>query len=303
MSTDTQSTRFRTDPAFKTFSAAAAVMILFYAILGDLIPSWVTYGLLAVGVAFLGLPHGALDGILLRNSAFWQKRFAWLRFHLLYLVLAVAVVIAWWQAPVVGLTVFLIISAVHFGGDFKPSPRPLQWLAGAWLLLLPIGFHTSAVSDLFVVLSGPEAAELARLLALPIPVLVLGGLMISLFLSKTRILLPVEIGLLLLLAWATPPLVYFTVYFCCLHSLRHFHRSWRHMPRDWRGRMRQEVVVYTLLTLLAAAMVGIWLSTGVEADALLMKLVFIGLAALTVPHMLILSWAGPPPADCERNAD
>lgn len=281
----------RADPAFKTFAAAAAVMVLLYAGLGDLIPVWVTYGLLALGVVLLGLPHGALDGVLLRNTAFWQQRFPRLRFNLFYLVLAAAVIVAWWLAPVIALAVFLALSAVHFGGDFKPAARPVQWLAGAWLLLLPIGFHTDEVAWLFSMLSGPEAEALALALALPVPLLIAVGLGLGLFLSRTRLLLPVEIGLLLVLAWATPPLVYFAVYFCCLHSLRHFYRSWQHMPPDWRGPMRQEVVIYTLLTLVGAGLVGLWLSTGVAADALLMQLVFIGLAALTVPHMALMLWA------------
>ncbi|MGY6588506.1 MAG: Brp/Blh family beta-carotene 15,15'-dioxygenase [Wenzhouxiangella sp.] len=288
------------DPAFRLFSAAAPLTVLLFWPLAAWVPDWLPLVLLSLGVVFLGIPHGALDGLLLRNSGHWPKRHGLLGFHLSYLVLAFGVVVLWWWLPLISLAAFLLISAIHFGGDFKPAPRPWQWLAGAWLLLLPIAFHTSDVARLFVMLSGDGGAWLAETLALPVAGLAIGGLILAATLARFRPIFSIELVLLLVLASLTPPLVYFAVYFCCLHSLRHFHRSWHHTPAPGRRRLWQELIGYSLATLVLGLAAYVWLLSGASLEQRLVPLIFIGLAALTVPHMLILAWASPPPVEARQ---
>ena len=78
-----------------------------------------TLNLLALlGVVFIGLPHGAMDGALAMHFG-WTSRPAIIALFLFsYIGLAGAVVLVWMFAPAVTFVVFLAISIYHFGrGD------------------------------------------------------------------------------------------------------------------------------------------------------------------------------------------
>jgi len=94
------------------------------------------------------------------------------------------------------------------------------------------------------------------------------------------------------LLWATaallPPLLLFTIYFCCLHSLRHFSATIRSIPRAGRA-----LAIAALLSGVVVLAAGSFLQTVANEgpDALargLAQTIFIGLAALTVPHMILV---------------
>lgn len=94
--------------------------------------------ILVVGVAVLGLPHGAFDHLLgqriLRGGLL--KRYgshpllALSLFLLLYVSLSLALMAGWIAAPAPGLWLFLLISACHFGTDWRgvlPLAPRLAW--------------------------------------------------------------------------------------------------------------------------------------------------------------------------------
>ncbi|MFW5654207.1 MAG: Brp/Blh family beta-carotene 15,15'-dioxygenase, partial [Roseicyclus sp.] len=83
-------------------------------------------------------------------------------------------------------------------------------------------------------------------------------------------------------------LAYFFVFFCGLHSVRHMQEVARVLGLDWRESLRR-VLWPTLATLALLAAAGLLLvRRDVSLDASLMQVVFIGFAALTVPHMLLV---------------
>lgn len=283
------------DTAFRVFIPSSLVAV---ALLGPFpwsIPLPVQLSLLLASVVLLGLPHGALDGVLLRNSRYWPQRNGPASFLLGYVLLAALVVILWWQFPVPALALFLAISAVHFSGDFQPAPVWARLPGGALIILLPIAFHPDEVAGLFAAISGPQAMSLAEMLALPPAFMAL--LLAAAFIPARgrRTATAVELLVLATLAWVAPPLVYFAIYFCCLHSLRHFQRSWHKTPTASRPRLWKEAAIYTLLSILGGVAAGIWLFQRASVEVVVLEVVFIGLAALTVPHMLIIALAGPRP--------
>ena len=87
-----------------------------------------------------------------------------------------------------------------------------------------------------------------------------------------------------------PPLAAFALYFCVIHSARHLGYTW--------GRLRALAYPPSILILLAVSFtlvtwgVGIvifWLMPTTEIiDGAILQIIFIGLAALTVPHMLLV---------------
>ncbi len=247
---------------------------------------------LVVSVSLAGLPHGALDPWIAWQSGLWRGRWGWLAFNLGYLAVAAAVVAAWWFAPGFSLALFLAISAWHFGGDWQQDlPRWARATAGSALLALPALRWPTEVSNAFAVLAGPDGAMIAERLAAAAPWLAAGMAASALLAWRRARATTLELAVVAGLALLLPPLVYFIVYFCALHSLRHLRIAARDADARSRRRMVRVALVYTVLALLAAAAAWPWLASGTAVpQAGVLKLVFIGLAALTLPHMLVVMW-------------
>jgi Brp/Blh family beta-carotene 15,15'-monooxygenase len=94
----------------------------------------------------------------------------------------------------------------------------------------------------------------------------------------------------LALGLALPPLWFFTIYFCGLHSPRHLIAHWPQV-RAQRPRWTAILVLsgYTAGTVVVAVAASVLIeSAPLNGTAPLVRLLFIGLAALTVPHMALL---------------
>lgn len=254
--------------------------------------------MLAIAVAIAGLPHGALDPWVSHRAGLWRTRLGFAAFHLAYLALAALVLVVWQWAPGISLAAFLAISAWHFAGDWRDHlPAWARALAGAALLALPAWRWPSEVTSAFVLLSGTEGAAIASVLAEMAPWLALGIVGAALMALRRSTTAAIELVAVASLALLLPPLVYFIVYFCALHSLRHLRLATIGAAPDARRRMAGVAFLYTALTLLAAAIAWPWLrEAGAQAGTPawsgdLLRLVFIGLAALTLPHMLVVMHA------------
>ena len=124
------------------------------------------------------------------------------------------------------------------------------------------------------------------------PWLAVGVAAVALLAQRHSRATAIELAAVAALALLLPPLVYFVVYFCALHSLRHLRIAVGEADASSRGPIAGVALLYTVLTLVLAALVWPWLAAAGTlvhtADAELLKLVFIGLAALTLPHMLVV---------------
>ena len=90
------------------------------------------------------------------------------------------------------------------------------------------------------------------------------------------------------IAAALPPLIYFAVYFCALHSIRHFTATMSAVPNGRRALgVAVMLSVITTLAALLALHLGIT-GTAAETTEQGIRVIFIGLAALTVPHMILV---------------
>jgi Brp/Blh family beta-carotene 15,15'-monooxygenase len=243
-------------------------------------------------VVVLGLPHGALDPWIAELAGLMGTRARRVAFNLSYVVLAAAVTTVWTLAPALTLLMFLVISAWHFSGDWGEGVGRLwRWLTGSLLLLLPIGFHTAEVAEIFELLSGERGAGLALRLSIPGLWLILATAVVSVvsvFRGQWRT--SIEFLALLVLAITAPPLVYFALYFCLLHSPRHLFGYFKMAGSTQRVRLIRMTVVYSAGSLLLAVPL-VWLWSDLGTESLLIRVTFIGLAALTVPHMILLGLA------------
>ena len=273
------------------FSVLALVFLLGIALL----PSWhsgVETALLAGLIFCLGVPHGAFDVIFAQRLYRLASRGQWAVFCAAYVVLAAAVVGFWWVWPPAFLAAFLLVSAFHFSGDlYDGTPALLRFWYAASMLIFPAWFHEAAVARLFAHLVAADfAAPMARFLhGLALPWCL--GLVITLtalvWQRRANWLTAVEVVSVGLLATAAPPLVGFTVYFCVMHSARHAIRT-RAYAADlmWRDLLKKAMAPMLACALAAAAL---WPTLGeLTLDTAVIRMLFVGLAALTVPHMVLI---------------
>ena len=98
-----------------------------------------------------------------------------------------------------------------------------------------------------------------------------------------------EIFSVSLLALAAQPLIAFTVYFCGMHSLRHMLRTQQYVN------LPVSRLVWTCLLPMLGVSVLValgWLYLPLSSyDSRILQFVFVTLAALTVPHMLLVDRA------------
>ena len=245
--------------------------------------------MLAPLVAVLGLPHGALDlpiaeAILPLTG--WRRKVV---FVATYLGIAGAVIATWLLVPGAALAMFLGYSALHFSEDWAQAWTPLRWSGGAATIGAPALLHHGEVEAIFAVLAPQIVAAVVADAAALVGVLALAGLVLSCLLSRqARGSAALEQVLLWIIAAVLPPLVYFVVYFCALHSIRHFTATMR-VITDGRRAMAVAVALSAMVTV-TALFVLLYGSIAQVVDLTdhIIRIVFIGLAALTVPHMILV---------------
>jgi Brp/Blh family beta-carotene 15,15'-monooxygenase len=97
----------------------------------------------------------------------------------------------------------------------------------------------------------------------------------------------VELGAYALVALTVPPHIAFAVYFCALHSPRHFRETTEDLDLSTREAVGA-ALPYALPVGVAGAVAAAWLAGGgAGASDALAPVIFVGLACLTVPHMML----------------
>ncbi len=243
----------------------------------------------ALLILLLGVPHGAFDIAVIQHRWSGPQRANLLVLLVTYVGLVVVVIGAWSVLPGGCLAAFLIASAYHFSGDWPSFRQPvLRLVIGAALLSATAQLQQDQVRDIFILLTTIEAATViaATLHAVATPLMVVAGIL-AVQASRQSPGEAVEYALVLALALFLPPITFFVIYFCLVHSVRHV--------IDVRHELRQipTVVLLRKAAPYAGAAVagtlggGMMISrAGIELDML--SMVFIVLAALTVPHMLLV---------------
>lgn len=272
------------------FITVACAASLLYAMVDA--PAFVTGHIvvMSVLVTLLGIPHGALDPLLAHRLGLWHGPRSLVAFLGGYSTLTALIVGLWLLAPVASLVGFLMLSAAHFGSDWNTKqPAMIRVLTGMALLSLPALRDTTEVARLFVMLSGPQAGRVATLQAAAGPVLIASVIMCAAIAARTRLHEAVELVIATTLALTTPPLVFFTVYFCLLHSARHL-REGLSIEREALSRPTGRALVGgAALVPILVAVALLTRDATATLDVRLLRIVFIGLASLTVPHMALVA--------------
>jgi len=245
--------------------------------------------LLAPAVALLGLPHGALDLPMAR--VLWPLTGAadHMLFYGAYIGIAGAVAALWWLAPGLALIAFLAYSALHFSGDWEMDGLLLRIAGGLSVIGAPALFHvTDVVAILSVLTDGAFAEPIAYAIAVAGLIGASLGLIALLQMSRQARGALLELAGIWMGAAILPPLLYFIAYFCLLHSLRHMRDTLQALP-ERAAALRAAAGIMVASVLGASLALGLFLRVdGADLESSVLRVVFIGLAALTVPHMLLV---------------
>ncbi len=246
-------------------------------------------------ILLIGVPHGGLDGAVARRIGWPSGLMPWLGFHLAYIALATLVGVVWWLFPLSSLVIFLLISALHFGAsDIADIGSDwLPWITHGGLVCIVIpSLQATSVEPIFAVLAGVTNADLIMTgistLFMPWAFCFIGYCGFTYFKPQYRKPL-ISLMVLVGLASILPPLISFALYFCLWHSRSHMLRLWRSLAPLERSRSLREASSYTVLAWISLGII-FYLLKGAAADSLV-QITFIGLAALTLPHMLLVDFA------------
>ena len=250
-------------------------------------------------ILLIGVPHGGLDGAVARRVGWPVSPFGWITFHLAYILTAIFVIAIWWLLPLASLAAFLMISGLHFGAsDIKHideigSKRWLPLMAHGGLVPIAIpGFQPGSVLPIFNILVGEQSSPILLKtidsIFLVYIAVVIAYLLFSFKYNKWRSC-AANLVALLVLAYSFSPLISFAIYFCLWHSRSHYARIWKSIGLSDRPRCVTEAIVYSICAWFVA--VGFYWYFQMTLNQGLIEITFIGLAALTVPHMLLVDLA------------
>ena len=255
--------------------------------LGTSMSGPIILALLVGGVVFLGLPHGSLDPLVAMQILGSDRRFTIGRFLLAYSLLAAVCVGCWLAFPNVGLSLFLIISALHFGSDWQQRGSSWGRIAyGACIVSVPTLHHAETVRQIFTELGATAAVSIVNTSKI-VSCFAIAVAWFSLLPQLSRRWRDgLELAVILIGALALQPLIFFVCYFCLLHSPRHLFETSREVGLRGVGALITAVAPTVGATLVFAALLWRFLPAE-HFTSHVLQIVFIGLAALTVPHMLL----------------
>ena len=259
-------------------------------------------------ILIIGVSHGSLDhvkgGKLLKIFKIENISL----FYLSYILLAVMVVTLWIFIPSILLIIFLLVASYHFGKEdtqFLHNYNShfigiLYFLKGSLVILAPLYFHFDETISIFKLLlidnenfySSLSFIENNRLIDLGIILSSISS--IILFIKKftfKNFSIFFDYFSILILNYYLSPLIAFTAYFCFLHSVRH---SMTLIYELDNNNIKNGLLIFIRkaipLTVLTAVicLIGIYLlNFKYDFDNSIIKVIFIGLASLTFPHILL----------------
>ena len=256
----------------------------------------------------IGVSHGSLDHIKGRKLLNILKLENIIIFYLTYILIAIAIIFFWVLTPSISLLIFLIIASFHFGKEdtqFLINGNSyfnqfLFFLKGSLIILSPMYFHFDETISIFKLLLVENEAFYSSLSFIEANKILYIGIFFSSLSSLILFVKDYELKKftiffdyfsILILNYCFSPLLAFTIYFCFLHSIRHsITLVFELNKNNFNKGFRIFVFKATPLTFIAIILCIIsiyFLNNNYDFDSSILKIIFIGLASLTFPHILL----------------
>jgi len=256
----------------------------------------------------IGISHGSLDNLKGRKLFQILEINNFNIFYLAYILIALIVIILWIFIPYVSLIIFLMIASYHFGKEDTQFliiensyyNQFLFLLKGSLIIFAPMYFHFDETISIFRLLlienenfyNFLDLIESKRLLLYCIILSTLANILLfakDFEFKKFTIFL--DYFSILIINYYFSPLVAFTIYFCFLHSIRHSMSLMSELDGDDLNNGFKIFVKKALpLTIITAifCVIGLYLLNNTyNFESAILKIIFIGLASLTFPHILL----------------
>jgi len=259
-------------------------------------------------ILIIGVSHGSLDHIKGKKLLALfniQKNYL---FYLIYILTSLAVIFIWILIPSITLIVFLIVASYHFGKEdteFLITNKSyfteiLYFFKGVLIILAPLHFHFQETIEIFKLLLitnevfylSLDFIETNRVIQIGIILSTLSSIFLffkEFEIKKFSIFL--DYFSILILNYYLPPLIAFTIYFCFLHSIRHSISLAIELDGDnlFNGFkiFAKKALPLTILTSVFCLISLYLINSGNNLDEAVLKVIFIGLASLTFPHILL----------------
>ena len=246
-------------------------------------------------ISTIGVTHGALDnlkGYKLLKIYGIKKNYV---FYLAYITLSFFTIFFWILFPMSTLALFLFVASYHFGkedssfGKLKKMKLNglLFFLKGSIVILAPLIFHTDETLKIFEILGVQLKTTNTNILFSLIAL----SLLSNFFINNNAKFSLLDWITILILNITFSPLVAFTIYFCFLHSVRHslsliYELNKNNFKKGFRDFVKKALPLTILTGILYLFAASLLVNTYSLDDAIL-KVIFIGLASLTFPHILL----------------
>ena len=256
----------------------------------------------------IGISHGSLDNLKGRKLLQIFRINNIFIFYFLYILIALIIIILWIIIPSISLIIFLIVSSHHFGKEDTQFliiensylNQLLFLLKGTLIIFAPMYFHFDETISIFKLLLINNETFYEFLNFIETNKILLYGIILStlssiiLFIKNfefRKFVIFLDYFSILIVNYYFSPLVAFTIYFCFLHSVRH---SISLMSELDKSNLMNGFKIFIKkaipLTILTAifCLIGLYLLNNTyNFNSSIIKVIFIGLASLTFPHILL----------------
>ena len=254
----------------------------------------------------MGISHGSLDHIKGRKVLKFYKINNILFFYITYIIASLAILILWFLLPTTTLFIFLLVASYHFGKEDSEIMEPGEsfllkfvfFLKGSLIISAPLFFHFNETIFIFELLNFN-----INLLSFLSDRGLIGIIFYSSLVSNVYFLIGkrscynnfgfvfLDLFSINLLYYLLSPLTAFTLYFCFIHSFRHsvslIDRLDRNNFKKGFEKFTLKALPLTIITAILFLFAVYFLKNYYVIDAAISKVIFIGLASLTFPHILL----------------
>ena len=290
--------------SFIFFLFCNIISLPFLRIDSSAIPSFICLLLILI----IGVSHGSLDHLKGKKLLKYFQINNTFIFYFAYLLLVTIIIILWIFFPSITLISFLIVASFHFGKEDTQflihensyMNQLFFFFKGSLVILAPLFFHFDQTINIFKLLLVENETFYLSLAIIEEKKLLYFAIFLStlssiiLFIKKFEVkkfIIFLDYFSIILINYYFEPLLAFTIYFCFLHSIRHsisliFELDDKNLLNGFSLFIKKALP----LTILTASfcLIGLYfLNNNYNFDSAILKLIFIGLASLTFPHILL----------------
>ena len=253
-------------------------------------------------ILIIGISHGALDnikGAKLLNLFGYKSMYL---FYSSYIFISLLIIFSWLILPNLVLLFFLIVAAYHFGKEdtiFKLKKNLifkeiLFFFKGSSVIIAPLLFQRDSTNEIFATLNFyifQNSLFNDIFLIIFLLLSLFSGVYLSIGKSiEFKNVMMLDYFSVIILNLFLNPILAFTLYFCFLHSVRHSFSLINEIDKSFKKGLKKFIIKAVPLTIVTGLIFLIciyFLNNLYEIDEAIYKVIFIGLASLTFPHILL----------------